>query len=192
MLLLFHQHQTKKVRTPKTPEAMKTLKLILVCVLLTTGNLVKSQNHSLPDIGVYTLDGRQVSFTDVNKNAEEVVIFFWKTTDVKSLDQLPLINDAYENQPKSKKVRIIGICTDDGGFVQNIKPFVSGNNISMEIYVDQNNDLKRAMNVTETPCTIVIDRKQESRSMIAGYNPNIVDLINDRFERRLADVPHSK
>ena len=181
-----------KVFTSKTPEAMKTLKLILVCVLLTTGNLVKSQNYSLPNVGVYTLDGRQVSFTDVNKDAEEIVVFFWKTTDAKSLDQLSLINDAYENQQKSKKFKILGICTDDGGFVQSIKPFVNGNNISMEIYVDQNNDLKRAMNVTETPCTIVIDRKKESRSMIAGYNPNIVDLINDRFERRLADVPRPK
>ena len=167
---------------------MKALKLLLICILLTTGNLVKSQNRTLPDVDIYTLDGKRVSASDICKNNEPVILFFWKTTDIKSLDQLYMINEEYENQLKWKNVKIIGICTDCPGTAQSIKPFVYGNDISLDIYVDQNNDLKRAMNVNETPYTILIDRRKNNYSMITGYCSNIVELINDKFDQRFATV----
>ena len=171
---------------------MKAFKLLLICGLLTIGNFVKSQNRTIPDVDIYTLEGKRISASDISKNNEPVVIFFWKTTDLKSLDQLFIINDGYENQLKWKNVKIVGICTDCPGTAQSIKPFVYGNDISFDIYIDQNNDLKRAMNVHETPYTILIDKEKNTCSMIMGYCANIVELINDKFDKRFAKVTDKK
>ena len=171
---------------------MKSLKLFLICVLLTIGNLVKSQNQTLPDVDIYTLDGERISAANISKNNEAVVLFFWKTTDLKSLDQLSIINDGYDSQLRWKNVKIIGICTDCPGTIHSIKPFIYGNDISFDIYIDRNNDLKRAMNVQETPYTIFIDQEKNTHSMITGYCANIVELINDKFDKSFAKNTDTK
>ena len=56
---------------------------------------------------------------------------------------------------KDKNVRVIGICLDVSGNMSNIKPFVYGNNIDMDVYIDKNGEFKRAMNIPDVPYNII-------------------------------------
>ncbi len=52
---------------------------------------------------------------------------------------------------QEKGVKFVAICVDCTGRIDHVKPIVYGQNIEMEVYVDRNGDLKRAMNVSYTP-----------------------------------------
>lgn len=62
---------------------------------------------------------------------------------------------------------MICICVDGTGSWSHVKPVVDGNCWEFDTYVDVNCDLKRAMNVTNVPCTILLDG---SKNLICRYN----------------------
>jgi hypothetical protein len=161
---------------------MKTLEILLIIGLASLTNLVKSQDGLLPDVNVYNLDGKSISASKISGKDENVVIYFWKYNNGKSLDQLLMLNEKYEDQTTIKNLRIIGICTDAAGSVENIKPLVNGRHIDFEVYIDRNNDLKRTMNVPEIPYTTIYNKARDTYSMITGYCPNILDLIKDKID----------
>jgi hypothetical protein len=161
---------------------MKTLEILLIIGFASLTNLVKSQDGILPDVNVYNLDGKSISASQIGSTDETVVIYFWKYNNGKSLDQLLMLNEKYEDQSTVKNLRIVGICTDAAGAAENIKPLVYGNNISFEIYVDRNNDLKRAMNVPEVPFTAIYEKGSNNSTLYTGYCPNILDMINDKID----------
>jgi cytochrome c biogenesis protein CcmG, thiol:disulfide interchange protein DsbE len=164
---------------------MKAFKFFFIIGLLSIGNTIKSQNSNLPDEVIYSLDGSMISASVIGNSDGLLVVFFWSAANRTSLSQLTLLNEAYENLPERKEVKIVGICTDNTGIMQSIKPFVYGNGINYEVYIDRNNDLKRAMNLSDTPCTILFDQKKKTSSTILGYCANIAEIINDKSEFNL-------
>jgi hypothetical protein len=101
------------------------------------------------------------------------------------------INEEYPDWSEGKNVRVIGICTDLNGNMTGVKPLVYAHDISFEIYIDKNNDFKRAMNIPDLPYLIMIDGKTEvARSM--GYCPDIAGFVNGGMDLQLAEVPGGK
>jgi len=78
-----------------------------------------------------------------------------------------------------------GICTDVPGYMQFIKPYVFGHNIGIDIYIDKNNDLKRAMSVPITPYTFLFDQKNDIQAIVMGSCDNISEVIEDMLDNDL-------
>jgi peroxiredoxin len=165
---------------------MKTLEFLLIFGFVSIGTLVKSQNDRLPNVDIYTLDGTRISASDIDSNIKPMVVFFWKTNDTKSIEQLSEMNEA--STLNGGNVKIVGICTDTPGTMQSVKPFVYANNINFEIYIDKNNDLKRAMNVPETPATFLFGKDNNSYSMYMGNSDDVAQFITGNADQRLAKV----
>jgi hypothetical protein len=157
---------------------MKTTRIIFIFCLLILGNLATSQNSNLPDADIYTLEGIKVNASGIAGNDRLTVVLFWNINDLKSLDQLYATNEA-NNQLNGKSVKIIGICTDVPGYMQFIKPYVFGHNIGIDIYIDKNNHLKRAMSVPITPYTFLFDQKNDIQAIVMGSCDNISEVIED-------------
>jgi hypothetical protein len=171
---------------------MKTLHLLLIILLVSFGNPGRTQRPSLPDVDIFTLEGIRIRASAIVSRHEPIVIFFWKSNDIKSMEQLDAINEAYDEKLKAENIRIVGICTDGPGTMHSIKPFVCGSSIDIEIYSDPNNDLRRAMNVPETPFTFLFIPENNSIYAFTGYNPNIAELISKKIDRRIAGIPAEK
>ena len=167
---------------------MRTMEFILIFSFFSMVNQVNSQNQNLPEIDIYTLDGERVSTNEVCNSGQSTVIIFWKSNDKTSLEQISMINEEYENSLKDKNVKVIGICLDASGNMASIKPFVFGNNIDFEMYIDKNGDLKRAMNVSEFPYTIVINKINSICHEPIGYYEPVVDLLENSVVNDLATM----
>ena len=107
--------------------------------------------------------------------------------DPKSLEQLIAVNEANEDLLNGKKVKFIGVCTDVNGYMQSVKPFIYGNAIGMDIYIDKNNELKRLMSVPTTPYTILFDQERNRETIAMGNSANITVWIGNVLNDHLAE-----
>lgn len=171
---------------------MKTSAAILIFCIISMGYQVKSQNSDFPNVDLYTLEGIRISASEICDASSQLVMVFWNNNDRHSLDQLLLVNETYQDYLKAKNIKVIGICTDLNGAIQQVKPLVYANNIDFDVYIDKNNDFKRAMNVTGSPYIILIGNNKNEDSRLIGYCSNIEELINEKFDLPLAVIHATK
>jgi len=169
---------------------MKTIILIIILFLSSFTHEAMSQNESLPDVELYTLDGTTVSAAKISNNNEPMVMVFWKSNVKECCNQLIMINEIYEDYFKTKDVKVVAICVDCVGSVQHIKPFVYGHNLDIEVFIDKNGDFKRSMSVTDVPFTILFDKKMNPYCKYVGYCHNGEDFLCTEIEKCLAIVAH--
>lgn len=150
-----------------------------------------SQNSILPDVEVYNLDGSRQSASNFELNEQVIVIFFWNVDDRNSLEQASTLNEEYESTLKGKDVRIVSICTNQSGTMPGIRPLVSGLGIDFEVYIDRNNELKRAMNIPDIPYTMIIKKSDDVYRHMGNYG-NLAVLIANMNDNRLAKINDDK
>jgi len=170
---------------------MKALTFSLILCLFILGNPATSQNSKLPGVDLYTLEGVRISAADLDNTDSQLVLVFWKSSNRQSFNQLLEINEEYQEWLKVKNVKVVGICTDLNGTMCDIKPMVYANNIEFEVYIDKNNDFKRAMNIPDIPYLIIVDNNSENIKLL-GYNPDISELLDNKVDLQLAEVPVGK
>ncbi len=142
-----------------------------------------SQKSGLPNVDVYTLEGRSISAEIINNDGKPLLVVFWKTNDKDCLEQISMFNEIYNDSLKTKGVKFVAICVNCTGNLYHIKPFVYGHDFNFEVYVDKNGDLKRAMAVPELPFTILFDQNMKVFSQHIGYcrgDENLICSIVDK------------
>ena len=131
----------------------------------------------MPNIYLKTLNGKSVNTnTTFNKNGL-TIYSFWATWCVPCINELDDINKEIEKWKKTN-VKIIAISTDDSRTKRRIRPLVSGKNWGFNVLLDENQDLKRALNINGMPHTVVTKGKKIIYRKI-GYKPG---EENDLYE----------
>ena len=147
---------------------MKKLFLTLVAVAATA--LLMAQNARLPEnVTLRTLDGQSVQSSAISNDGKPMIISFWATWCKPCNRELNTIKDLYEEWQEETGVKLVAVSIDDTKSVGRVKPFVNGNDWPYEVYLDQNSDLKRAMNVVNIPHTFIVDGNGEVVWQHAGY-----------------------
>ncbi len=123
----------------------------------------------IPQVNIYKLSGEQISSLEVLDGKDAAIVIFWKTTDRNSQDHISDMINAHQEILATKNVRLIGICIDGEGTISHILPYVMGNSWEMEMYADKNSDFKRAMNIVDTPSTIVLNTENQVVCQYVGY-----------------------
>jgi len=147
---------------------------IIAYALLIAGSFSFAQE--LPSLTLKDLDGNN---TDLNKlvKGENVFVFsFWATWCVPCINELDAISEVYEDWQDETKVRIIAIATDDTRTKKRIRPMVNGKGWEYLVLYDDNQDLKRALNITTLPHTLVM-KNQKIIHRRTGYNPGVEDEL---------------
>lgn len=170
---------------------MKTLRFSLILNLLVAGFSVYSQHSILPEIEVFSLEGSRQRASELIPNGNVTVLFFWNAENRSSLEQAQALNDEYKNELKEMGVNVIGIYTDYSGSMAAIRPLVNGLGIDFEVYIDRNNDLKRAMNIPEVPFTMIISGDHEIyRNLYTQANTG--EFISKMYNNSLAKAKRTK
>ena len=106
-----------------------------------------------------------------------LVISFWATWCKPCLQELDAFNDLTETWKKETPARIIAISIDDSRTAAGIKKTVGLHDWSFEVFWDENQDLKRALNISLIPHTLVIDKNGVIVKRYTAYVPGNEDKI---------------
>ena len=91
------------------------------------------------------------------------------------------IKEVYEEWQEETGVKLVAISIDDARSAARVKPHVDGNGWEYEVYIDQNQDFKRAMNVVNPPHTFVLNGKGEiiwqHASYVEGDEDKLIEVV---------------
>ena len=126
---------------------------ILITIILTSG-LLLAQN--VPNINLKNLNGKSINIQKLSKSKNIKVLAFWATWCVPCINELDAISEVYEDWQDETNVELIAISTDDSRTKKRIRPLVNGKDWEYEILLDDNQDLKRALNISVLPHLLVV------------------------------------
>jgi cytochrome c biogenesis protein CcmG/thiol:disulfide interchange protein DsbE len=130
-----------------------------------------SGTQSLPVVQVKDLKGKVVSTSEFSNGDKPFVLSFWATWCKPCVLELNTISETYEDWQAESGFKIIAISIDDARNSVKVGPFKDGKGWEYEIYLDENSDLKRALNVNNVPHTFIISPKGEILWQHNSYTP---------------------
>jgi cytochrome c biogenesis protein CcmG, thiol:disulfide interchange protein DsbE len=132
-------------------------KLIALCLILAFTALHAGDGGKLPAVTLKKLDGSKVNSSTFSNNGKPMIISFWATWCKPCKKELDAIHETYADWVKETGVKLIAISIDDARSSGKVVTDVKSKGWDYEIYIDENQDFKRAMNVNNVPFTFIID-----------------------------------
>lgn len=158
----------------------KVMILLLMSILVTT--VFTQELNRVPSVKVKTMNGAKiVDAADFNNDGKPFVINFWATWCKPCIKELNNINEVYQDWVDETGVKIIAVSIDDSRNSKRVAPFVAGRGWEYEVYLDENSELRRAMNVTNPPHTFLVNSKGEIVWQHNGYAPGQEDELYEKI-----------
>ena len=146
---------------------MKKLLFLMLAVMVGVG----ASAQSLPDVKIENQEGKVISTKDL-VDGTPMIISFWSTTCKPCIQELNAINDNLADWLEEVDMKVVAISVDDARTVSRARAMTKGQ--GWDDYVclyDKNQDFKRAMNVSLTPHTFIVDGKGNIVYSHSGYTP---------------------
>ena len=135
------------------------MKRFAILILLLILPFVAKAQKSLPSVEIKDIDGNIVNVQSILDEGVPVILSFWYTTCKPCLQELGAINDAYVDWSEEADFKVVAVSTDDSRSSAKVKPMINGRGwTDFTILLDENSDLKRAMNVQTQPTVFVLDK----------------------------------
>ena len=144
-------------------------KILIYLIAITLIHQARSQPFYATSEHLKTLDGATVHINEIFTSTKGTILIFWETNNPKCCNNLDNLQDVWVEEVKSLGVNLVAICVNCQGIVTKVKPYVSGKGWDFETYIDINGDLKRALGITSTPYTILLDGNQNIKCRYPGY-----------------------
>ena len=157
-------------------------KIVLSLFFMAIAGIAMAQNAILPqNITIKALDGSSVQTSAIQNDGKPMIISFWATWCKPCNLELNTIKEVYEEWQEETGVKLVAISIDDARSASRVKPRVDGNGWEYEVYIDQNQDFKRAMNVVNVPHTFVVNGKGEiiwqHTSFVEGGEEELYEVV---------------
>ena len=134
------------------------LAITLLLAYVAAGNAQSNNSGSpIPAVDVKTIDGKQFNTSKISNDGKPIIISFWATWCKPCKKELDAIAEEYSDWQKETGVKLIAISIDDARSSSKVGPDVKSKGWEYEVYIDENSDFKRAMNVNNVPHTFIID-----------------------------------
>ena len=162
-------------------------KFLLTAALLAMATLGMAQNATIPqNITLKALDGSTVQTSVLQNDGKPMIISFWATWCKPCNRELNTIKEVYDEWQEATGVKLVAISIDDARSASRVKPHVDGQGWEYEVYIDQNQDFKRAMNVVNVPHTFVVNGKGEivwqHTSFVEGGEEELLEAVKKAAE----------
>ncbi len=135
-------------------------KLVLLSVLTFSSFVLFSQDdkRTVPSANVKDVNNEgNFNTSEFNNGGKPMIINFWATWCSPCKRELNNIADVYGDWVEETGVKLIAISIDDARNAGKVAPYVNGKSWDYEVYIDSNQDFKRALNVNNVPHTFLVD-----------------------------------
>lgn len=150
----------------------KILSIIVALVAVSTLAMAQMPNVTLKDV-----NGKSVNLSKLSNGGKPVIISFWATWCKPCIRELKAIHEVYPDWQDETGVKMIIVSIDEAQNAQKVKPMVDGFGWEYDVLLDQNGDLKRAMNVQSVPHLFILDGKGKIVYNHTGYTDGGEDEI---------------
>lgn len=136
---------------------------------------------SLPDVSIKDLKGQTISIKQLAETYQPTIISFWATWCKPCLQEINAIVENLEEWQKETNVKFIAISVDDSRSKARVPIFVNSKKWDFEVYIDENGDLQRALNVLNVPHTFILDTNgkiiYQHTSYASGDEETYIDIV---------------
>lgn len=157
---------------------------VLSIIAFVCFSLSVSAQSKLPNVTLKDLKGKSVNIAQYGKSDKPVIVSFWATWCGPCLKELEAINKVYDKWQKETGVELVAVSIDDSRTRSRVKPLVNGKAWDYTILLDENQELKRAMNVINPPYTIVVYKGQIVYSH-TGYTPGTENELYKELKKAI-------
>ena len=164
-------------------------KTLLFLSVLVSASAFAQNTFRLPSVSVKDISGNTVQTDKFQNDGKPMIINFWATWCKPCVLELTTIADEYEEWVEATGVKLIAVSIDDSRNTAKVGPMVKGRGWNYEIYLDPNEDFKRAMNVTNPPHTFVVNGRGEVVWQHIAYQPGDEKVLYDIVKKVAAGLP---
>ncbi|MFT4660211.1 MAG: cytochrome c biogenesis protein CcmG/thiol:disulfide interchange protein DsbE [Patiriisocius sp.] len=154
--------------------------IILLLAVILTSSVSAQEMGKVPSVEVKTMDGTNIDISSIENDGKPIIINFWATWCSPCKKELNNIADVYDDWVEETGVKIIAVSIDDSRSSSRVKPYIDASGWDFEILLDENSDLKRAMNVTSPPFTFLVNGKGEIVYKHVGYSEGDEDELYEK------------
>ena len=151
----------------------KLLSLILALFAVATATA-----QQLPDVKVENAEGKIISARELV--GKPLIICYWSITCKPCIQELMTILDQIEDWKAEADFEVVAVSVDDARLKATAKAKSQVFSKDFICLFDYNQDLKRAMNVSLTPQSFVVDSKGNIVYSHTGYTPGSEQELIDK------------
>ena len=155
-------------------------KLMFLMAALLVGFSASAQ--MLPDVKIENQEGKVISVREV-VDGTPMIISFWSTTCKPCIMELNAINNALPDWLEEVDMKVVAVSVDDARTVSRARAMTQGQGWDdYTCLYDKNQDFKRAMNVSLTPHTFIVDGKGNIVYSHSGYTPGSEEELFEKIK----------
>ena len=151
--------------------------LSLLCFVFAVATVSAQQ---LPDVKVENAQGKIVSVRELS-NGKPMIISYWSIACKPCIQELNAINDALAEWRAEADLEVVAVSIDDARLKASAKAIANSRGWEFICVYDENQELKRAMNVSLTPQSCVVDGEGNIIFSHSGYTPGSEQLLFDKI-----------
>jgi thiol-disulfide isomerase/thioredoxin len=155
-------------------------KLFSILLLTAAVSFSFGQESRFPDMILSDLDGNKVDIKALSQEGP-VAISFWATWCGPCMLELNAINEVIDDWVEETGVKFYAISIDDSKTVNRVRPMVNGKGWDFNILLDTNNELKRMLNFSTPPFSLVV-KNGEIVYQHLGYQPGAEDEFFEKIK----------
>lgn len=144
--------------------------LFLFCTIALTA-------QQIPNGKVTTLKGDVIELKSIFSDQLPVVVSFWTTTCIPCLDELNAFAEQWELLQAKSPFKLVAIAIDDSRSASKVSIVARANDWPFQVFLDKNQDIKRAMQVNLIPHVFVFDAQGKQLYSHVGYSPGQLQHI---------------
>ena len=154
-------------------------KFVFLMLALFVGFSASAQ--TLPEVRVESQDGRTISTSEL-VDGTPMIISFWSTTCKPCIMELNAINTSLYDWLEEANFKVVAVSVDDARTLSRARAMTQGQGWDDFVCIyDKNQDFKRAMNVSLTPHTFIVDGRGNIVYSHSGYTPGSEQELFERI-----------
>ena len=157
------------------------MKNFILFLTLASLSFSSYSQQELPNVDLSSIDGKTVTLKNETNKKGITIVSLWATWCVPCLKELDAINEVYTDWQEETNVELIAVSVDDSRTVRRVKSLVNGKDWDYKVLLDTNNDLKRALNASSIPLTILVKDNKIVYSH-SGYSPGAETELYEKIK----------